>query len=166
MISEGEGMMIKYHSHGGYYGDGNSHYWVEDRFLDVGVGMITIKREETFGGQLAGPSQFSHSKDVKESAREAVPFADEDAIWDTLKPLIETAQKYPHRETFRFLSDKHRYFVKGRIDKAVNLAGDSDYHGVNCLKHVFVLWGVVVTVYYEDTFRHSYWKCKVEELGG
>ena len=65
-------------------------------------------------------------------------------------------------DTFRFFSDKHRYFIKGCIDKAIKLAGASDYHGVDCLKDVFVLRGQVVTVYYEDTYKHSYWKCKVD----
>jgi len=162
--------VIKYHSHSGFYNDGNSRYVTEDRILDVEAGTLTIRSVESLGGQLAGNHQFAHKENVTEEAREAVPFSveQEDAIWRVLEPLVETARKYPHLETFRFFSDKHRWFVKGRIDKAVRLAGDSDYHGVYCLKDVFALpkHGVVLTAYYEDTYKRSYWKFKVESLGG
>ena len=46
-------MKVKYHSHGGYYGDGNSHYWSKNQILDLQQKTLSTNREDTFYMQMA-----------------------------------------------------------------------------------------------------------------
>jgi len=156
---------IKYHTHGGYYGDGNSHYWWNDFTLDVENNTMTHYHEETFGGQLR-----SVDGDIKETTtRPAVTLDDntQDKIIEILQPLIETAEKYPHRTHFKFFSDKHKHFFIGRAKKAIKLAEKSDYYGEHCLHDIFVLpkHDKIISVYFGLDYKERYnWKIKITNL--
>ena len=159
---------IKFHRHGGFYNDGNSNYWSEDSELDLVTGKLKTKREESFGGQLA--SNGNYSETTKEDEIQAVPFKKEteEKIYNTLLPFIELTEKYPHLDTFKFFSQKHKWFVTGRMRKVVKLAlaDGSNYYGVNCLKDIFVLKtkGVIITTHFEDSRNHSYFLVRVEKI--
>jgi len=163
-----EKKIISFHRHGGFYNDGNSNYWSEDSELDLVTGKLKVEREESFGGQLA--SNGNHSEKTEESEMEAVPFnkETEQKIYNALLPVIELTEKYPNLDTFRFFSQKHKWFITGRMRKAVKLAlaDGSNYYGVNCLKDIFVLTikGVIITTHFEDSRNHSYFLVRVERI--
>lgn len=157
-------MKIKSHVHGGYYGDGNSQYWWTDTYLDTETLTVRIEHEDSYYGQLAGDSQFANRVDKKIEERAAIVLsADEQAaIVDVLTPLIETGKRQLGDQ--RFASQKQARFIGGRLAKAVKLAGESDFHSVDCLVHQFYLpvAGLLVLAHVE----RGYWKCEVRELGG
>jgi len=161
-------MTIKFHRHSGFYGDGNSRYFWEDRELDLSKGVMKIHTVVSKYGQLASNGNFQ--EDTEDEEIQAIPFnkETEEQIYEILLPLIETKEKYPHLVNFRFFSYKHKLFVTGRMNKAVKIAvkSGSHYYGTDCSKNIFVLQrkGLVVTTYYEDTFKHSFWKIKVEKI--
>lgn len=157
---------IKYHDHGGYYNDGNSRYYSYDAELDLEKGMISIDRETTYGGQMAANGNYEKKENHEE--RKAIEFTSdtEDKIYETLKPLIDLRAKYPTLSTFRIFSQKHKYFINGRIAKAVKIGRESksDYYGTDCSRHVFVLKkkGVVIRVIWYDNFNYERCAFKVE----
>ena len=155
---------VKSHEHGGYYGDGNSHYWSVDTVLNATLDTVRIERVDEYGGQLAGNHQFAHKEGRAVEEREAIPFTAEQvaAIVETLKPLTDTAEKYPNHRTFAYFSDRHKRLILGRLSKAVRLAGNSDYHLRDCSRHIFVLPEMVVTAYAIDKERG--WSCEIEKI--
>ena len=159
---------IEYHGHGGSYGDGNSHYWSVDSVLNLNNGTFIGIREDSYGGQLAGNSQFSHKVDTDKTTDKAIPFTtdQEQRIYNTLLPLIELTKKYPHLKTFRFFSQKHRYFIEGRTNKARKIAkeNDSHYYGVNCLHNIWVLPSFNIVINFYSHYKESVWKVSVESL--
>lgn len=144
---------IKYHEHGGFYNDGNSHYWSNDSILDLTAHTITESREETYHGQLACPVVTTTS------TRDAVQFSHttEESIYIALLPLIDTYKRTGKAE-LRYASDKHRYFVTGRLVKANKLAGDSDYHGTANARHIWVLepYNLLITAHWQDRGFYSF----------
>lgn len=141
---------VAYHSHTGFYDDGNSHYESVDTLVHVPTNTVRTVKVESWGGQLAGDHQFARTTKSICSYREAVPFTIDDLamILEALEPMIKLAAKYPHRNVFTIFSKKQYYFYISRINKAkkVAVAAKSDYYGTNCGKHVFILGDSVVSI--------------------
>jgi len=155
---------IKYHSHGGFYNDGNSQYWSTDSELDVENNRISGIKEDSYGGQLA--TNGNHQEEKESFDQEAIRLTDEeqDAIWETLAPIRETYAKYPNLTGYRFFSRRHRYLIEGRISKAIRIAKHSNYYGTNCLRDIWVLqkYNAIITTYSHR--KESIWKAKIESL--
>jgi len=114
-------MEVKYHNHNGYYNDGNSHYWSIDQILDLRGKTLSTKREDTYYMQFAKNGIFEEKIETTQQPLFEFTINQENIIFETLKPLIETAKKYPHLNTFKFFSQKHKYFIMGRINKAIKI---------------------------------------------
>lgn len=133
--------VIKFHMHGGYYNDGNSAYWSTDTTVDIAAGIVTHERLDEYGGQMAGNSQFAHTEVYSLSSwliRWLSP-AEQTAIVETLAPILDTHDRYPDRQNFKWFSAKHERFFTGRIAKAHKLAANSDLVGLDCAETVFIL---------------------------
>ena len=130
-------MIITYHNHGGYYGDGNSHYWTVDSTVDFSKKIKVTIKEDTYGGQLQ--SGNSDTKETIKRKAKLLTVKKQKSVLEILKPFVDLAVKYPHRENFQFFSIKQKYFFKSRLKKARELTRDFDNHGVNCSVDIFVL---------------------------
>ena len=122
-------MTITYHMHGGYYNDGNSHYFSTDTTIDLTTGITTDTREDTYGGQMASKDTYALSSHVTHG----LTVKQQTALYETLKPFVELKQKYPRRECFQYFSKKQQYFYTGRVSKALEMASNSDYCGIDNL---------------------------------
>jgi len=163
-------MKISFHNHGGYYNDGNSHYWNTDSVLDTNTNILSVERTDEYGGQLAGDSQFAHKTDKTKEEVNITPMTPEqqEEIYNVLLSLIETAQKHPHREYFNYFSDRHMYLITGRFGKAFKLCHEwnTGYYGTDCACSVFILPAkkMVVRVYIPKRTETQQWKCTIENM--
>lgn len=127
----------KFHSHNGFYNDGNSNYWSTDIIVDYTSKTVTTNYEETFGGQLA-----EVNSDIKTTTTRDTVLIDkenEDNVLEQLMPVIELCQRYPNREEFRFFSDKQKRFFLNRVKKAIDIVKDTDNYHIDCSVEYFVL---------------------------
>lgn len=161
-----------FHMHGGYYGDGNSHYWSTDSTVYFADRTYVTDREDSYGGQLAGSSQYAHKEDRQQTSREAKWLTPEQQqqVMDHLAPLLETARKYRHYSYWnkgkylRFFTDKHKYYFHGRVKKAREIAQESDLYGVSNLSEAFLLpdLGIMIKIYLGKEYKERYsWKIEL-----
>lgn len=148
-------MQITYHTHHGSDCDGNGLFYANDTTVDLFTGITSHIDEESAYGQCGNYVQTTrHSHFTR-----GLTVAEQTEIYSLLTPFIDLSRKYPKLQSFRYFSTKQRYFLTGRLQKAINsLPANCDYHGVSNLAQVFILptYGIVISIYdgHEDRYSH------------
>ncbi|NLF00438.1 MAG: hypothetical protein GX601_05600 [Anaerolineales bacterium] len=123
-------MKLRITNHGGYYGDGNSHYWVVTTTLDLDADQVTVERKDTYYGQLADDSGHPNAHRTHDTTQtRAAVWASEEMqreAWAALDPFWSTGEKHPHLRHYRIFGSRHRYLLEGRMTKALELLKGTD----------------------------------------
>lgn len=169
IIDNGKIIGVKYHHHHGGYNDGNSAYYSYDAELRFDTNKMMWKKETTLYQQMAKNGNFEKQEEHGLDDGVEIPDDVQDKLMEILKPLIETAEKYPHRDTFKFFSDRHKHLIKGRYIKALKLlldkARESNYNGSWCMQHIIVLtkYNKIIVMHMEAPYP-KIWNCKVWKI--
>lgn len=155
-------MIIETTDHNGYYNDGNSHYWDKTTTIDTIDGITTLETVETSYGQAGDYKRYSLTSHL---TRKLSTTAQRE-IRALLAPFTDLKAKYPARNTFTYFTAKQRYFLTGRLQKAITIADiaeSSDYHFTDCLSDVFVLphYGLIIKIYAGAQDRYSHFKVSI-----
>lgn len=160
--------IIKFHSHGGYYGDGNSHYWSNDMVVNFKEGVTTILREDSYGGQLAEAKGVAPNQYLGEPKTRGIINLTPAKQQEAYKLLAQIGQNFAKygRNTLKILSYRQLKWIEGRLHKAIDIMNVADYYGEDNSRHVFVFPALnkVVTFYYEWSYNHKYQEYKEETL--
>ena len=136
---------VKFHSHDGFYNDGNSHYWSNDSTVDLDANTFHYRREESFGGQhiASAPEGFKLNEYgvTKEFTREfkAPTKKQEETVYEAFKHIRALFTKYPNRQNLSFFQYwQEKAFLKN-LETAIEAFKGTDAHGTNCSVDYFIL---------------------------
>lgn len=152
-------MIIKYHTHHGSDCDGNGLFFYDDTFVDLSAGITSHHNEESAYGQCGAYEKHTRHSHITRG----LTVAQQVEIRSLLDPFIALTDKYPAMRSFRYFTAKQRYFLTGKLSKAIELAKGSDYHGIDNLASVFTLphLNLIVRIYAGTQDRYSHFTVRV-----
>jgi len=136
---------VKFHSHGGFDNDGNSHYWMNDSVVDLDANTFSFKREESWGGQLIqnAPEGFNLNTYgvTEEYTREfnAPTKEQEETVYEAFQKVRELFVKYPHRSQLSFFYYNQEKAYLANLEKAIKALKGTDAHGTKYSVDYFIL---------------------------